>query len=49
MVQKDVINFLKKLNLFDKNIELDLPEGAPPYNKDKEEPIITKSKLSINY
>ena len=22
---------------FDKNIELDLPEGAPPYNKDKEE------------
>ena len=24
---------------FDKNIELDLPEGAPPYNKDKEEPI----------
>ena len=24
---------------FDNNIELDLPEGAPPYNKDKEEPI----------
>ena len=24
---------------FDKNIELDLPEGAPPYKKDEREPV----------
>jgi hypothetical protein len=33
---------------FDKNIELDLPEGAPPYKRDEREPVGMSSTTLMN-